>query len=260
MLAGKPLFEGADVRSTFAERVRGDDFIAGLLEEYGIAEDVRGVLLRAMAAMPEQRYPTPRTFFDALQRVIAPQTIPPPYSAAPPPAVDTYQPRGSVTLSVEHKLPLETQHVAPPEHAMQHGSSRVRFVDVHEKLELSTYGAEGGTGAEVRFRVAFLPARNQAFRLNIKGLNCFVKGSNGRPTPAIVVEDDAIVSFLSTAWEELGHVTLSFGAPQKDSPHPGGARVFRMDSGEMVVPCTQAAQAVALYIGRDRDVIIMCRR
>jgi serine/threonine protein kinase len=264
MLAGRPLFEGNDVRSTFTERVRGDDYIAGLLQEYGIAPEVRRVLLRGMAASPEQRYPTPGTFFDALQRVIAPQTMPPPYNAVPAPAVDAYQPRGSVTLSVEHKLPLETQNVAPPEQAMQHGTSRVRVVDVHEKLDLSTYGAEGGSGAEIRFRVSFLPAKDQAFRLHIKGLNCFVKGQNGRPTPAIVVEDDAVVSFLSTAREELGHVVLSFGEPQKPGGHPASqhptGRVFRLDSGEMVVPSTQAAQAVALYIGRDRDVIILCRR
>ncbi len=182
----------------------------------------------------------------------------------PAPAVDAYQPRGSVTLSVEHSLARETQNVAPAEHAVQHGASRVRVVDVHEKLDLSTYGAEGGTGAEIRFRVSFLPAKGTAFRIHIKGLNCFVKGQNGRPTPAIVVENDAIVSFLSTAWEELGHILLSFGEPQNQGRHPGPphptARVFRMDPGEMVVPSTQAAQAVAVYIGRDRDVIILCRR
>jgi hypothetical protein len=264
MLAGKPLFQGSDVRATFSERIRSDDYVARLLDEYGIAGDVRSVLLLAMAALPERRYPTPGTFFGALQRALAPQTMPMPAAhSVPRVGVEAYQPRESVTLSVEHKVAHETQNVAPPEHAMQHGGSRVRVVEVHEKLDLSTCGTEGGNGAEVRFRVSFLPARGQEFRLNIKGLNCFVKGANGRPTPAIVVDADSVVSFLSTAWEELGLIAVSFGergAPQTHAPSEAAGRVFRMDSGEMMVPSTQAAQAVALYIGRDRDVIIMCRR
>lgn len=158
------------------------------------------------------------------------------------------------------------ENVAPAEQALQQGDARVRIVDVHEKLDISTYGADGGNGGNgVRFRVSFLPSR-QGFRINIKGLNCFVKSSSGRPTPAIVAESDGVVAFVSTAREELGHIAWSFGRWQHATPGEGGwpatpeGRVFQLATGEMVVPSPQATQAVALFLGRDRDVIIMCRR
>ena len=54
--------------------------------------------------------------------------------------------------------------------------------------------------------------------------------------------------------KELGILAWSFG---REAP---SGRLFHTGAGEMMVPSTQASQAIALYLGRDREVILMCRR
>ena len=75
-----------------------------------------------------------------------------------------------------------------PEHIAQYGERRVRYVQVHERLDLSFVDVEGG---QVRVRVTILPgAAGAPQKLNVKGLTCFVARRGQRPTPALTVDAD----------------------------------------------------------------------
>ncbi|WP_394829262.1 serine/threonine protein kinase [Pendulispora albinea] len=252
MLAGRPIFEGNDVRGTFADRIRGDELVTRLLSQMDtISEPTRKALLKALSAFPEKRYRSSLSFFDALRRTLIGAR-----PARPPAAFPWKKPRADITMSVEFQVPAlqEVANVPPPERAVDLGKARARLVDVDEKLDLTIPSPKG---SDVRFRVSFLPLHERSFRINIKGLNCFIRTSGGRPTPAIATDSDGAAHFISTGWEELGEIAWSFG--QVASGVDGG-RVFRLDGGDMVVPSSQATQSVALFLGSERDVIILCRK
>ena len=245
MLAGRPLFEGSDVRGTFGDRMRGDDLVKRTLDAMGITSPALDVLLRALTADARKRTPTPLAFFEELRGALGGTKM----SALPPGTVPARNPPPPVTLTVE--LPSKLQGQAPPERAIpfaQQGRRAARVVDVHERLDVSMIG---DSGAEIRVRITMLPSQDHTVRLNIKGLNCFVSKA-GRPTPAITAQADGGTDFVDTAWRRVGKMGWSFGALT-----PAG-RVFRMDDGEMMIPSSQGSHAVALYLGPD--VLIMCRR
>jgi serine/threonine protein kinase len=253
MLAGRPIFEGNDMRSTFGDRIRNDDLVTRLLSAMDFTDATRAVLVKAMGAVPERRYQDALGYYEAVRKT---------YSLAkraqPPPVFPWKRPPDEVTLSVEFPLPAtrEVEEVAPPETAVSVGVARARLVDVVEKIDLTVPSVT--TGVDIRFRVTFLPSQQANFRINVKGLNCFLKSPTGRPTPAIASEVDGSVEFVSTASEPMGDVSWSFGQVRHGPSGP--ERVFRLDSGEMVIPFSQATQSVALFLGPARDGIILCRR
>ncbi len=155
----------------------------------------------------------------------------------------------------QHLAPMESLRVEVPDstHQVQEqiaplGARNVRYITVHEKLDLSFLDAHGG---EVRFRVTILPAVDS---INVKGLNCFVQRPGGRPSPALTATADGSADFVSARREPLGSLSWSFGAPG-----PTG-RVFLVDGAQLVVPYGDAAQAVALLPSRGRDLVVMLRR
>ncbi|WP_394839122.1 serine/threonine protein kinase [Pendulispora rubella] len=250
MLAGRPIFEGNDVRGTFTDRIRGDDLVTRLLGQMEFSDATRKALLKALSAFPEKRYRSSLTFFDALRRTLIGAR-----PARPPAAFPWKKPRADITMSVEFAVPAmqEVASVPAPERKVAAGPARARLVDVDEKLDL-TFPSPKGT--DVRFRISFLPSQGN-FRINIKGLNCFIRSPTGRPTPAIATDSDGTAHFVSTAWEELGTLAWTFG---QAATGPDGGRVFHLDGGEMMIASSQATQSVALFLGSERDAIILCRK
>jgi serine/threonine protein kinase len=255
MLSGIIPFDGPQVRDSFEDRVADDQMLGRRMTQIGIRGDLKSVLMRAMAANPAARTQTPTAFFDQLRMALGGTR-----TSLPPQRAQPRKPIQSVTLEVEatgarsddRMSPL----VAPTERAQSIGGRKIRVVEVYEKLELDI---AGDRGVEVRFRVSIVPERDRSFRIQIKGLNCFVsKGdvASARPTPAVSAAEDGTVSFVSTGREWLGKVVFSFGHP---APERGG-RVFPMAGGDLVVPSGEASFALALDLGPDREIIVMCKR
>lgn len=151
--------------------------------------------------------------------------------------------------------PVDSLRVEVPDSAQQvqeqiapFGARNVRYIAVHEKLDLSFLDAHGG---EVRFRVSFLPAVDT---INVKGLNCFVQRPGGRPSPALTATADGSAELLSARRDPLGSLSWSFGV------HSPAGRVFVVDGAQLVVPYGDAAQMVALLPSRGRDLVVMLRR
>jgi hypothetical protein len=87
----------------------------------------------------------------------------------------------------------------------------------------------------------------------VKGLSCFVARPKNRPTPAVTVNQDATISFVSASRSLLGEVTVCFG-----QPGPSG-RVFLVGGRQLLVPYSEAQQAVTLMLGGGNDLVVMCR-
>jgi serine/threonine protein kinase len=291
MLRAKIPFSDGNVRNTFADRVQSDDFVSERLVWLGFEGDLREVLFSALRANAAQRTQSAPEFFDAIRRVlrgsvvvsaiaankIAPEddgdpfhptpqrglpaislneeaptlNLPPPdqrrNAMVPAPGPAPVQPAFSPFESLRVELP-DAPHREVPEKVSSHGARNVRYITVHEKLDLSFLDANGG---EVRFRVSILPTQDS---LNLKGLNCFVCRTGGRPSPAMTATADGTADLVSARRETLGSISWSFGVPG-----PTG-RVFLVDGAQLVVPYGDAAQAVALLPSRGRDLVVMLRR
>jgi hypothetical protein len=159
----------------------------------------------------------------------------------PQPPAPASAPRGAIALEVD----------PGSERVVTEGARRIRYVQVHEKLDLAFVDNEGG---QVRVRVTMLPGPAGASTLNIKGLTCFVSKKGGRPTPATSVSQDGSLDLVSTGRQVLGEITWSFGGED-----PRG-RVFLVDGRQLLVPYSEAQQAVAVMLSHGSDLVVMCRR
>ena len=246
MLSGKPPFDVADVRSTFAERVRADDYVARRLAELSIEGAMGEALTDALRAEPRARTASPRAFYEALSRAVGE-----PRASLPAPPIAVRPPLESVTLDTTGGS--DQSHppgVAPEERWQEVGGRRVRLVLVEEKLDLTL---SIGTSVDVRFRVTLLPARGALFRLHLKGLNCFVAAPGTPASPAIVADQGGIGELVSMTRERLATLAWSFGTLT------GEARVFRVGTAELRVPLPEGQQAIALELGAARELIVVCR-
>jgi serine/threonine protein kinase len=251
MLTGRVLFDDDDVRATFNDRVRGDTLVRARLAQSNITGEVAQVLARSMIARPADRIGTAPELYEQLHQALRVQPSVPALRAVPPPSPQVPAPApGNLALALE---PDEGSGVKVAEKVLQHGQRRVRYVQVHERLDLSFLDA---AGVPVRFRVTMLPG--PPTKLNVKGLSCFIARRGQRPTPALTVSADGDVAgsldLVSTARQTLGELAWNFGQPGAD------ARLFVVDGQQLLVPYSEAQEAVALMLGNGNDVVVMCRR
>ena len=254
MLQGRALFEIPDVTSTFPERVRGDGFVLARLALNPLAPEVVRVLSNALRVDPASRTQSPFEFYEALSNAFGTPRASLPSPIAHSGGVPSLPPARKATESITVEANFDEDRgghaIAPPEQWLDVGGRRVRIVETHEKLDLSIPTAKG---VDVRFRVTLLPTRDQ-LRVNLKGLNCFVRRSGGSLSPALASDTDGSADFVSTQKEQLGTLTWTFGGVR------GASRVFPVARGELVVPFPQGKQALALELGPDRELIVICRR
>jgi serine/threonine-protein kinase len=261
MLSGRAPFADKDARTHFDERIRGDEFTVLRLAGLALDANVRAVLTHAMAADPAARIASPLAFFAeiraalesvAQRRSFESITLVLDPSVAPPP---------SVAPTAAESGPVE-----PAERSVIVGGRTTRIVEVNERLDITVALPDGGAvddaGTRVlRFRLALLPSPGgEGFALHLKGLNCFIarESHGGRPTPAITAAGSGAADFVSGGGSTMASVAWSFGRPS-DDVGPGAGRLFDVGSGELVIPYAEASQAIAIDLGLERDVIVMCR-
>ena len=259
MLTGKVLFGDEDVRLTFNDRVRDDEIVNTRLAMIGVGGEVGAVLAHSMVARPDDRIATAPELFEHLRaalKVRPPSSIAPfPAQPTPAPAPPAYAPPPGPSPSPAQSIALALEadsasgHGPVPERVTQCGERIVRYVQVHERLDLSFVDADGG---QVRVRVTMLPA--SSLKLNVKGLSCFVARRGQRPTPALTVAEDGSADLVSATRHTLGELTWSFG-----QPGPTG-RLFVVDGRQLLVPYSEGQQVIALMLSGGSDLIVMCRR
>ncbi|MEA2746697.1 MAG: eukaryotic-like serine/threonine-protein kinase [Myxococcales bacterium] len=275
MLTGRVIFGDEDVRLTFNDRVRGDTLVNARLAQIGLAGDVAKVLSHSMIARADDRIATAPDLFEHLREALKVRA---PTSIAPFPIEPSAQQMQQ--MHHQHQQQQQNQHqqqlptppqpvglaleveasgsegaplVQPaPERVTHYGERRVRFVQVHEKLDLSFVDREGG---HVRVRVTMLPgAAGAQQKLNVKGLTCFVARRGQRPTPALTVTADGSADLVSSTRVTLGELTWSFGQATPEG------RVFVVDGRQLLVPYSEGHLAIALLLSPGNDLVVMCRR
>lgn len=260
------LREALKVKNTNSVRPFPVEVVKRTAEMPGIADTS---LKPADAPRDEDSIPT------NIKRAPSPEAaLPPPAPLAPPPAIppppptpqsasQTHPraPQASPAELPSAELPREfsqdrpTPDFGPPAersapHLVQglHVERRLRYTQVHEKLDLSVADT---SGEPVRFRVTMLPGATVT--LNVKGLSCFVAKHGKHPTPALTVNQDMAVDLVSTARQTLGEVAIFFGQAT-----PQG-RLFVVDGKQVLVTYAEAQQVVVLVPSRGDDIIVMCR-
>jgi hypothetical protein len=242
------------VTATFASRAKDDTYVRERLARHPLAPEVARVLADTLRADPRVRTQSPFDFYEALShafgtpRATLPSTIA--HSGGVPSLPPPRKPTESISVEATFETDKEAHSVAPPERWLDVGGRRVRIVETHERLDLSVPTEKG---VDVRFRITLLPAREQ-LRVNLKGLNCFVRPSGGTLSPALVADSDGTADLVSTQKENLGTLSWTFGSTR------GTSRVFPVAQGELVVPFPQGHHALALELGPDRELIVICRR
>ncbi len=250
MLAGRPMFEGKEVRATFPERVMGDRLVTRKLSEMGIAPPLQPPLLRALSARIVERTPTVTQFVndmkDALSKMGA---FPDRDHRRRMPSESTETLSTPLATRQHESAQLEEAPPVPPQHVPMGGGAQAAVIEVDDRLDLAVPTA---LGVDARVRLTFVPSRD-GYRINIKGLNCFV-ARDGRPAAALVVERDGTVELLSSTREPMGRMSLTFGAIS------GPTRVFPAIGPDLVLPLHRAQRAVAIRIESTGELIVMCSR
>jgi serine/threonine protein kinase len=251
MLSGVNPFDATHFHDALEERARSDEVIQRRMAPVGLPSSISRVLMRAVTADPGARTSTPTAFFEDLRHALggARTSLPskhaePRKSGQPPPSSSTPSRPSGRGLPV----PVESKTVS---------GRQVRIIQAYEKLDLDLVG-DGAV--EVRFRVSIVPEQAYSFRIQIKGLNCFISkvGASGsaRPTPAISASEDGMVEFVSTGRKVVGRIAFAFGRQGEDlSTH-----VFATAGGDVVVPSLGDSFALALDFGPDREIIVMCSK
>jgi serine/threonine-protein kinase len=169
----------------------------------------------------------------------------------PPPSSQPHQqhaPRAYQPPSQPQPQPSQSQQNPSAERSGPQIDRKLRYTQVHEKLDLSVADA---SGEQVRFRVTMLPGANVS--LNVKGLSCFVAKHGKSPTPALTANQDMTVDLVSTGRQVLGEVAVFFG---QSTPQ---GRLFVVDGKQLLVTYAEAQQVVVLVPSRGDDIIVMCR-
>lgn len=258
MLSGRLVFNERDVRSTFSERVRSDDIIHQRLTQLDFSGEVLRVLMNALHHTSHHRTRTPSEFVEALRRAsqATPESVPKMAAAAPYRATieEPSDPNSSAQSSAP---PSESPASSPPSsdefgerpthrRASHRGAEGIRFVTVHEKVDMGFLDAHGG---EVRFRIAFLPTSG----INIKGLTCFVSRTGASPSPALAANADGSLDFVSARSTVLGSLHWFFGENSDEG------RVFLAAGERLVVPFSEGNQAVLLHLPQTDEWVVLRR-
>jgi eukaryotic-like serine/threonine-protein kinase len=255
MLTGQSTFEGTTRAAAAEERAGGVDYVVRRLSKLGLPAYVSPALLRAVAPEPAVRTKTPMAFFDELRSALGGVRMTLPSKDATP------QSRPSPQDASDASAPSVDSRRAAPVRPVEGRTVSIagrplRVVEAHEKLDLEL---PRGDAESVRFRVSLLPDSAHSRRIQIKGLSCFVSKVDGtgksRPTPAISTSDDGEVDFISTKHRPLGRIAFAFARAGGD----GASHVFPLPAGDVVVPSSRASFAVALDLGSEREIVILCK-
>lgn len=256
MLAGHALFEVPQIDSTYPSRISGDAYVLSRLAMFPFAPEVARALMDGLRADPRSRIRSPFEMFEALSRAFGTPRASLPTQVEHSGGVPSIRPEtpGREVVSVKASFASAAPGtITPPEQWLEVAGRKVRVVSTSERLDVSvpTPG-----GIDLRLRVTLLPAQGASFKVNVKGLNCFIGRPGASPSPALVTDADGAADLVSPRKERLGGLVWSFGALR------GSARVFPVAQGEVVIPFPHGQHALAIVIeglAPDREVIVICR-
>ncbi len=237
MLTGRPAFDVPRIRDTFVPRIVDDDFTIRTIRAAGLRAPMEAALLGCLRVSSAQRFRDPGSFAAAVRAAVA---------TASGPAQGAH---GSTLASTIAPVP----RAAPPKRAepgaAKDGPFRIEVVTELADLTFTT------AVAETRVRISFQPMSE---RVNVRSLTGFVRRAGARASTATLLDADTELELVSANQTVRLAGRVSFGVRTAE-----GTR-FVVDGRPVLVPSTQASQAVALYVsgaaGHAPQVVIVARR
>lgn len=286
LLTKKMVYPGEDVMALYTLRSEGPRFREESIRGLGLPSAAEALVLRACREDPNERPPSVEAFFGELEGAIgSPRSAaagddeptdslvlpspkepraelgtepsvtepfrgskrqPPRLRPVSPgnPAEPTEGPHGGPEGSVSKpRLPLSTLDAA--EVVVGHRRMRVRLAD-DSPVEL----ADAFGSRPARLRVT--PQELGAGRIHLKGLNCFLRTLEGRPSSGLDVDRPRSLELLDPQSGARAQLRITMGARQD------GSHELELGDTILVVPAALARWAVVLESGRD--TLLLYRR
>jgi serine/threonine protein kinase len=273
LLAGHGLFSNNDALSEGAQRADSDGHVAAMVARLGFSPAVQEVLRTACRAAPSARYPSVEDFLVALRAALMGtdrEQGSSPWNQLVAEACPL--PSGSLLL------PLDSLEEAPISLAVATGHAslstrkeltrnvveclgdretlieerRLNVVGVAGTGELELGGSDVRFASKARFRLTFLPSHGPTPRVNLKGLNCFVKRLGGRASAAVDIEGDAQ---LELVWPDQKRIELLRLTMGKDVT---GRRLYEMGPLQFLLEGAEAG-AVLIEGSAARELVLVHR-
>jgi serine/threonine protein kinase len=279
LLTEKLVYPGDDVMALYTLRSEGPTFRERSIRGLGLPPAIEAVVLRSSSEDPAARHQTVEAFYDALRGAVeateaaqreadapelvddedmqtdqhalmasdgqsstpsvtepfkarrsAPQLVPPVSPSEPPSAPN--KPR-------LHLATLDTPQIVV-------GTRRVRLRAVSD-APVEIPGAFGGRPARLRVT----PRELGAGQVHLKGLNCFLRTLEGRPSSGLDVAEPRTIELLDPQTGVHGPLRITMGI------RPDGSHELELSDAILVVPAGLARWVVVLEAGDGREPLLI---
>ncbi len=239
MLSGRRVFSEDSYAKNLTDRLNGDAYVLEALSEQGLPPGMRDVLMRACRVKPSERFPTAEALLRAVRGVGAPRESEEPQT----------DPSALITQDEDEVPPLVLTTLAADE--VLAAGRRIRLLPTTGALEVGG-SEEAAVPSPARLRLTFLPGRDRALHLHVKGLNCFLGRDGARPTSGADLSSDTYLELRSPGREPLDAVRCHFGVPG-----PADVRFYTLGGARLGVPAELAAHSVLLDFGPGREAALV---
>lgn len=288
MLTETLVYPGDDVMALYSLRSEGADFREKSIRGLGLPTAIERVVLRACAEGPDDRYPTVDAFYDALEEAIGVEsdpsfeddvptnerkilrhsTIEPPQSSLSiTEPIQAQIPDPVATPSANKPGPHLLPPVSPPEAtpAPTHkprlplstldeaqvllGHRRVRLLPATGD-PLTLERAIAGRPAKLRIT----PQEIGAGQVHLKGLNCFLRMLEGRPSSGLDVDRPRTLELLDPESQSHGELRIVMGR------RPDGSHELELGDVIVAMPARLARWVIVLETAHDTLLIYLPSR
>jgi serine/threonine-protein kinase len=245
MLAGRAVYPDDDVLRAFALRSEGDAGLERQLASLALPPGLDRLILSACRAVPAERLSTASAFLDELEPVLFPDAGLDEVTDVDDTELEELPPSSVVLRS------LDVAEIVA-------AGRRVRPVVMTSPLTIGPALAIGKEGtvqgavveSSAHLRVTLLPG-GKTSRVHIKGLNCFVERPKSRPSPAVDLQGDEVLTLRSLDGRTLDAVRVSFGRPVE------GGVLVKGEGVDIMIPSGTARHAYALDFGVRRELVLL---
>ena len=105
-------------------------------------------------------------------------------------------------------------------------------------------------GGRIKLRVSLVPAPG-GFTLHVRGLSCFVRKADGRPSGAVTMNEAGDIELVQPNNQRIATATVDFGSPA------AGHHVFRVGEGLVALGVEECPRAVAFDFGPAAECVFV---
>jgi serine/threonine-protein kinase len=244
MLTGRCVFSTNDPVEAYRQRSELEDHLDRVLDAFEFPPEL-GELLKLSCAYDQELRPKDAnafaSAFAAAMSRISPAPRPVTHAPIQPilrPVPDPSTDSSPVVSGPPMRIPISAA-------AQSVGDRMAYFVATSD----DSADLECAKGA-VRIRVSLVPAAN-GFAVHIKGLNCFVKRANGRPSGATQLTESGRIELVTASQSLIAGAEVQFGSAA------AGHLVYPVGNESVAVSRASCSQLIALDFGSGAECMFV---